>query len=247
MQFQPARTVRFTTQGDRYGWVRNTEGSGHLTLYIENGRIADRPGARLMTGLREIAAVHQGDLRITPNQNLIVAGVAGRDRETIERLARTHGLLPEGRSPIRLASIACVALPTCPQAMAEAERYFPSLLDRVEALAARHGIDERAIVMRMTGCPNGCARPFVAEVGLVGKGPGRYNLVLGGDGVGRRLARLYRKNLNEADMLTTLNACRAYLYAVAGACDRGHTSRKDAAGVILYCAEKATQDPSFTL
>ena len=104
--------------------------------------------------------------------------------------------------------------------MAEAERYFPSLLDRVEALAARHGIDERAIVMRMTGCPNGCARPFVAEVGLVGKGPGRYNLVLGGDGVGRRLARLYRKNLNEADMLTTLDGLFGRYAAEAQAGER---------------------------
>ena len=205
VRFESPRPVRFTTQGDRYGWVRNGDGRWHLTLYIENGRVADSDGARLMSGLRKIAEVHRGDFRITPNQNLIVAGVAESDKGLIDDLAHRHGLIPDIQSPTRLASIACVALPTCPQAMAEAERYFPALLNRVERLAARHGIDDRAIVMRMTGCPNGCARPYVAEIGLIGKGPGRYNLQLGGDGTGQRLNRLYRKNLNEAELLNTLN------------------------------------------
>ena len=205
VRFEPQRPVRFTSQGDRYGWVEDGEGRWHLTLYIENGRIADLPGASLMRGLSEIAMIHQGDFRITPNQNLIIAGVPQKQKSTIEQLARKHGLLPGDRSPSRLASIACVALPTCPQAMAEAERYFPDLLEKLEALAARHGIDRQAIVMRMTGCPNGCARPYVAEIGLVGKGPGRYNLQLGGDGAGLRLSRLYRKNLNEEALLSTLD------------------------------------------
>ncbi len=143
---------------------------------------------------------------MTPNQNLIVAGVEEAQKAGIEAIARQHGLLPEDRSPTRLASVACVALPTCPQAMAEAERYFPDLLGKVEALAEQHRIAEQAIVLRMTGCPNGCARPFVAEIGLVGKGPGRYNLLLGGDGAGLRLARLYRKNLNETELLAALDA-----------------------------------------
>jgi sulfite reductase (NADPH) hemoprotein beta-component len=205
VRFAPPRPVEFTSQGDRYGWVEDSESRWHLTLYIENGRVADNPDASLMSGLRAIAEIHQGDFRITPNQNLIIAGVAADQKESIERLARDHGLLPEDRSPTRLASIACVALPTCPQAMAEAERYFPDLLQQVEDLAARHGIERQAIVMRMTGCPNGCARPYVAEVGLIGKGPGRYNLQLGGDGTGLRLNRLYRKNLNESELLQTLD------------------------------------------
>lgn len=205
VRFEAPRPVRFTSQGDRYGWVRDGDGLWHLTLYIENGRIADGPGATLMSGLREIAEIHRGDYRITPNQNLIVADVPESQKGLIDILAHHHGLLSEERSPTRLASIACVALPTCPQAMAEAERYFPDLLERVEGLAARHGIDRQAIVMRMTGCPNGCARPYVAEVGLIGKGPGRYNLQLGGDGTGLRLNRLYRKNLNEKELLEILD------------------------------------------
>ncbi|MGD9164065.1 MAG: assimilatory sulfite reductase (NADPH) hemoprotein subunit [Chromatiales bacterium] len=205
VRFEAPWPVRFTSQGDRYGWIEDGEGRWHLTLYIENGRVADTTTARLMSGLRKIAEIHQGDFRITPNQNLIIAAVAADQKRAIERLAREHGLLSEGRSPTRLASIACVALPTCPQAMAEAERYFPDLLQKVEDLAARHGIDRQAVVMRMTGCPNGCARPYVAEIGLVGKGPGRYNLQLGGDGTGLRLNRLYRKNLNESELLQTLD------------------------------------------
>lgn len=205
VQFEPPRSVRFTTQGDRYGWVRNENGNWHLTLYIENGRVSDSDGSSMMTGLRKIAEIHQGDFRITPNQNLIVAGIADYDKELIDSLARQYGLIADTESPTRLASIACVALPTCPQAMAEAERYFPDLLKKVEHLATQHGIDDSAIVMRMTGCPNGCARPYVAEIGLIGKGPGRYNLQLGGDGTGQRLNRLFRKNLNESELLDTLD------------------------------------------
>lgn len=205
VRFKPSRRVLFTSQGDRYGWVEDGQGHWHLTLYVENGRVADTPDASLMSGLREIAGIHQGDFRITPSQNLIVAGVPEGQKATIEGIARGHDLLAEGRSPTRLASIACVALPTCPQAMAEAERFFPELLQTIEEIADRHRIDRQAIVMRMTGCPNGCARPYVAEIGLVGKGPGRYNLHLGGDGIGLRLNRLYRKNLNERELLRTLD------------------------------------------
>jgi sulfite reductase (NADPH) hemoprotein beta-component len=205
MRFEAPRQARFTSQGDRYGWIEDGEGRWHLTLFIENGRVVDTPDASLMSGLREIAEIHQGDFRVTPSQNLIVAAVASNHKEIIDGIARRHGLLADDRSPTRLASIACVALPTCPQAMAEAERYFPELLQRIEAMAQRHGIERQAIVMRMTGCPNGCARPYVAEIGLVGKGPGRYNLQLGGDGTGLRLNRLYRKNLNENELLQTLD------------------------------------------
>jgi sulfite reductase (NADPH) hemoprotein beta-component len=205
VRFEPPHTVQFTSQGDRYGWVADGSGRWHLTLYIENGRVVDTPEIRLMSGLREIAKIHQGDFRMTPSQNLIVAGVADDQKANIEAIARQHGLLTVHQSPIRLASIACVALPTCPQAMAEAERYFPQLLSRIEDIANRYGIDRQAIVIRMTGCPNGCARPYVAEIGLVGKGPGRYNLQLGGDGSGLRLNRLYRKNLNEGELLKALD------------------------------------------
>lgn len=202
--FETPRQVSFKGQGDRYGWVRGGDDEWHLNLYIENGRVADRPGAPLMTGLRKIAAQHRGDFRITPSQNLIIAGVPEAQKEEIEALAASHGLLRR-QSSIRLNSIACVALPTCPQAMAEAERCFPEFMTKIEQLAAAHGLDHLNTVVRMTGCPNGCARPFVAEVGLVGKGPGSYNLMLGGDGRGLRLNRLYRENLKQAEILDELD------------------------------------------
>jgi sulfite reductase (NADPH) hemoprotein beta-component len=200
-----ARPVRFADQGDRYGWVEGCDDRWHLTLYIESGRIGDSDGHGAMTGLREIARIHQGDFRITPNQNLIVAGVPSAGRAAIEQLAQEHGLLAEGQSPLRRNGLACVALPTCPLAMAEAERYLPDLLSKLERLAQDHGLDDQPLVVRMTGCPNGCARPYLAEVGLVGKAPGRYNLMLGGNGVGTRLTRLYRENLDEAGILAEMD------------------------------------------
>ena len=205
VSFQPAKPVTFTGHGDRYGWVSAGDDRWNLTLYIENGRVDDKPGAQLMTGLRELARLDPGEFRITPNQNLVVAGVAAARKREIETIARRYGLLKDQRTPTRLASLACVALPTCPQAMAEAERYFPALLAKVERLANAHGISEQAIVIRITGCPNGCARPFVAEIAFVGKGPGRYNLLLGGDGSGQRLARLYRKNIKEQALIDLLD------------------------------------------
>jgi sulfite reductase (NADPH) hemoprotein beta-component len=158
-----------------------------------------------MTGLREIARIHQGDFRITPNQNLIVARVPEARKAEIDALAREHGLLADGHSPLRLNGISCVALPTCPLAMAEAERYYPDFLAQLERLTLEHGVGDQEIVTRITGCPNGCARPYLAELALVGKGPGRYNLMLGGDGIGTRLNRLYRENLDEAAILAEID------------------------------------------
>jgi len=205
VQFKPAHAVEFSHQGDRYGWTQGNDQRWNLTLFIENGRIQDNQFSTLMTGLRAIAQIHQGDFRITPNQNLIIAGIAEDQKQSIQTLAEQHGLSHEAISRLRRNSLACVAFPTCPQAMAEAERYFPQLLERIEQLLAQHQLGDLDPVIRMTGCPNGCARPFVAEIGLVGKGPGRYNLLLGGDGRGQRLNRLYRENLNEAGILSTLD------------------------------------------
>ena len=201
--FEPPRKVAFDSQGDRYGWQQGEDGRWHLTLYIENGRVADTDKVQAISGLRAIAQIHDGDFRITPNQNLIVANVSAATKEQIDKLVREHGLSAEQRSGLRLASIACVALPTCPQAMAESERTLPAFLDRLEPLAEQYGVKQ--LVLRMTGCPNGCARPFAAEVGLVGKGPGRYNLLLGGDGRGLRLNRLYRENLTEDQIFAELS------------------------------------------
>ena len=203
--FDVPRPVTFTSQGDRYGWESGKDGKQHLTLFIENGRVSDTPDAQVMTGLREIAKVHKGDFRITANQNLIIANVPAEEKERIESLANNFDLLAEKRSVTRQKSISCVAFPTCPQAMAESERYFPAFISEIEQLEKKHGIEDQGAVVRMTGCPNGCARPFVAEIGLVGKAPGRYNLMLGGDGVGRRVNRVYRENLVESDILQTID------------------------------------------
>lgn len=205
VKFEPKREVVIGDRGDRYGWVEGIDGKWHLTLFIESGRIKDLPGQSLQTGLREIAKIHKGDFRMTSNQNMIIAGVAPEDKHIIEGLARKHGLLGQILTQTRGHSIACVALPTCPLAMAEAERYFPQFIDHIDALQAKHGISEQGIVVRMTGCPNGCARPFAAEIGLVGKGPGRYNLYLGASFEGTRLNKMHRENIPEAEILAELD------------------------------------------
>ncbi len=203
--FEPPREAELTDRGDRYGWTQGFDGKWHLTLFIECGRIKDTQGKRPQTGMREIAKIHKGDFRMTANQNLIVAGVDEADKAEVEAVARKHGLLGEALTASRGRSIACVALPTCPLAMAEAERYFPEFMDKVDALQQKHGIDERPVVVRMTGCPNGCARPFAAEIGLVGRAPGRYNLYLGGDFEGKRLNKLYRDNIDETAIFAELD------------------------------------------
>jgi sulfite reductase (NADPH) hemoprotein beta-component len=159
-----------------------------------------------MTGLREIAKVHKGKIRLTPNQNVIVAEVAPEDRQQIDALLAEHGLdESNGTSALRLNSMACVALPTCPLAMAEAERYLPDLVTKIEAILAEHGLEQKPITIRMTGCPNGCARPYVAEIALTGRAPGKYNLWLGGGFHGERLNRLYAENIGEERILTILS------------------------------------------
>lgn len=206
IQFQPARPVSFASNGDRFGWTQSIDGSWALTLRIPSGRIADRPGAPWRSGLRAIASVHTGTFRLTPNQNLMVAGISAAARPAIESLIRQHALsLHETASPVRLDALACVALPTCPLAMAEAERYLPALVSDIETRLRAHGLDGIPLGVRITGCPNGCARPYLAEIALVGKAPGRYNLHLGGDAAGQRLNRLYRENLDEAAIFAALD------------------------------------------
>lgn len=202
----PPREFRFTTQGDRFGWLQGHDGRWHLTLRIESGRVTDRPGAQFLTGLEKIAAVHQGDFRLTPNQNLIIANVPASECMTIDRLVADHGL---GKAlfstPVRRDALACVALPTCALAMAESERYLPDFVDKLEVLLARHALREMPLTLRITGCPNGCARPYLAEIALIGRAPGRYTLRLGADAVGSRLNVIYRDNIDEAAIVTALD------------------------------------------
>ncbi len=202
---EPARPYYFAHNGDRYGWVKGTNGRHHLTLFIQNGRIRDWDDYPLMTGLREIAKIHTGDFRLTPNQNLIIANVSSRKKRQIEELVQTYRLT-DGKpySALRRNSMACVALPTCGLAMAEAERYLPTLLERIESIMEEAGLREEEIVIRMSGCPNGCARPYLGEIGLTGKAPGKYNLYLGAGFAGDRLNKLYRENIGEEEILQAL-------------------------------------------
>ncbi|HEY8518572.1 MAG TPA: assimilatory sulfite reductase (NADPH) hemoprotein subunit [Gammaproteobacteria bacterium] len=203
---EPAVPVRFTHTGDRFGWVTGEDGREHLTLRIPGGRIRDDGERRFRTGLNAIAAVHEGDFRITPNQNLIVANVPPERRADIERLVAEHGLDAfTGVAPLERDAMSCVALPSCGLAMAESERYLPEIAAKVVALLEKHGLEDEEILLRVTGCPNGCARPYVAEIALVGKAPGRYNLFLGGGRTGERLNELVRQNLAEGEILAILD------------------------------------------
>src|SRR5919106_2425960 len=197
------RPFAFEHTGDRYGWVQDHEGDWHYTLFVQNGRVQDRPGRPMRTGLAEIAAVHQGDFRLTANQNLMIARVRPRQKRRIEKLLAQYGLDNEA-SGLRLNSMACVALPTCGLAVAESERYLPDLVSALEEVIFRAGLRDDDIVIRMTGCPNGCARPYLAEIGLVGRGPGKYNLYLGAAFDGTRLNKLYQKDVGHDEIVAAL-------------------------------------------
>ncbi len=205
-QFAPSRPYEFTERGDRFGWSQGIDGKHYLALFIENGRILDFPNKPIKTGLAEIAKVHTGEFRLTANQNLVVAGVEESQKQLIDDLARQYALLDDATSEQRKNSMACVALPTCPLAMAEAERFLPEFVTQVEGVLAKHGLDEKEnIILRVTGCPNGCGRAMLAEIGLVGKAPGRYNLHLGGNRNGTRVPKMYKENITEQQILQEID------------------------------------------
>lgn len=201
----PARPFSFDHNGDRFGWVEGNDGRSHLTLHIDGGRVIDRGEVRLLSGLREIAKIHGGDFRLTPNQNLVIANVPARQRARIDALVAEYGMGQYAHiTPLRRDALACVSLPTCSLAMAEAERYLPEFVGKVESLLQRHGLLSFPLNLRITGCPNGCARPWLAEVGMIGKAPGRYNLYLGGDAAGTRFNQLHQENIDEPTILAVL-------------------------------------------
>ncbi|TAM39350.1 MAG: NADPH-dependent assimilatory sulfite reductase hemoprotein subunit, partial [Rhodanobacter sp.] len=203
---EPAREFRFDHNGDRYGWVQGHAGRWHLTLQVEAGRLLDTDAHTWLSGMRELAGVHTGDIRLTCNQNLIIANVEADQRALIDGIVARHGM--DGyrkHSAIRQHAIACVALPTCGLAMAESERYLPQLLPKLEALLDRHGLIDTPILLRLSGCPNGCSRSYLGEIALVGRGPGRYDLRLGADFRGQRLNQVYRENVDETAILDALD------------------------------------------
>lgn len=204
-KFSETRPYHFTDRGDRIGWVEDKNGKWHLTLFIENGRFVDKENSPIKSGMLAIAKVHKGDFRITANQNMIIANVPVEEKETINQLVRKYGLVSDKTTLLRESSMACVSLPTCPLAMAEAERVLPDFINQVDSVMAKHGVANKEIVLRITGCPNGCGRAMLAEIGLVGKAVGRYNLHLGGNREGTRIPRLYKENIQMDEILTIID------------------------------------------
>lgn len=200
-----AKPYEFTTSGDQFGWEKAANGNWFSALFIEGGRVCDTEDYPMMTGLREIAKIHKGDFRLTGNQNLIIGNVAPNQKKKIEALLKKYGIAAaQDRSAIRKAAIACVALNTCALAMAESERYIPELMDRMDVVMKAAGLWDDPIVVRMSGCPNGCGRPYVGEIGFTGKAPGKYNLYLGAGFHGERLNKLYKENIGENEIIETL-------------------------------------------
>jgi sulfite reductase (NADPH) hemoprotein beta-component len=200
-----AKPYHFDNNGDRYGWVKGVKGKWHLTLFIEGGRVADFDDYKLKTGLKEIAKIHTGDFRLTANQNVIISDVSTQKKKQINELIEQYGLT-DGKhySALRRSSMACVSLPTCGLAMAEAERYLPTLINKIETIVEENGIRDKEITIRMTGCPNGCARHALGEIGFIGKAPGKYNMYLGAAHDGSRLSKMYRENIGEDEILKEL-------------------------------------------
>ncbi|KIW94155.1 sulfite reductase (NADPH) hemoprotein, beta-component [Cladophialophora bantiana CBS 173.52] len=199
--FETPRPYKFDSNIDTFGWLRDEKGMNHFTFFIENGRVEDTADFPMRTGLREIAKIHQGEFRLTGNQHLILSNVADEAKPAIVELMKKYKLDNTRFTGMRLSSSACVAFPTCGLAMAESERYLPTLISKLEGCLEENGLSQDSIVMRMTGCPNGCARPWVAEAAFVGKAYGAYNMYLGGGYHGQRLNKLYRSSIKEDEIL----------------------------------------------
>ncbi|KAI9848075.1 MAG: hypothetical protein M1837_001177 [Sclerophora amabilis] len=202
--FDHPRSFHFDSNIDTFGWQKDEHGSNHFTFFIENGRVEDTAEFPMKTGLRELAKMHKGEFRLTGNQHLILSNVSNADIATVKDLLAKYKLDNVRFSGLRLSSSACVAFPTCGLAMAESERYLPELITKLEDTLEQNGLGHDSIVMRMTGCPNGCARPWLAEVAFVGKAYGAYNMYLGGGYHGQRLNKLYRSSIQEEEILSIM-------------------------------------------
>jgi len=205
-ELETARPYHFTGSGDSFGWSQGEDGKEHLALFVEGGRVTNKNGVELKTALREIAAFHTGEFRLTGNQNLVIANIDPKHRQRVQQILESRGAWAQTQqqTALRLNSLACVALNTCSLAFAEAERYLPHLLDRLDAVIQANSLSDESILIRMTGCPNGCARPYLGEIGLVGRAIGRYNLYLGADHAGERMNKLYKEMLDEEGILAEL-------------------------------------------
>lgn len=202
IELEPARSYKFTSMGDLYGWNKAVDGTWFLGLYVQTGRVKDVPGFTQKTALRQVAEQFPHvEFRLSANQNVILANVPETDKAAITALLGSHGVKVENQaSVLHAASLACPALPTCGLALAESERYLPGMIDRIEKLCAETGLAGEEIIIRSTGCPNGCARPYMAEIAFVGKAPGRYQVWLGGNTAGTRLNRIWKDMMKETDI-----------------------------------------------
>lgn len=206
-KLQPARPFTFNDRVDYYGWYKNHAGLWYYTPFVENGRILDDEQVAMKSAFLEIAKTGKANFRFTGNQNIIISEVSADDKNLIDSILQRFGIIAhtDKASAIRKNSMACVSLPTCPLALAEAQRYMPSLITKIESLLEKNSLSDENIIIRMTGCPNGCARSYNAEIGFVGTATGKYNLHLGGDHEGLRLNKIYKENLDEEAILGELD------------------------------------------
>jgi sulfite reductase (NADPH) hemoprotein beta-component len=202
VKFAPAKPFKFTSMGDLYDWHKQTDGRWFLTLYVETGRVKDVEGHQLKTALRKVAENFPNTgFHLSTNQNVILTNIEQTDKAAINTLLAEHGVKTENQaSVLHAAALACPALPTCGLALAESERMLPGLIDRIEKLCGDLGLGGEEIIIRSTGCPNGCARPYMAEIAFVGKAPGRYQLWLGGNVSGTRLNHIWKDTVKDPDI-----------------------------------------------
>lgn len=207
-QLQEAKEYIFTERKDYYGWEQCDKGLWHYTVFVENGRVLDDENVAMKTALLEIAETGIPNFRFTANQNVILTNIKEADKKVINDILEKYNIIhhTNSASGLRKNAMACVALPTCPLALAEAQRYLPSLIDKIEPLLAKHQLQHEEIITRMTGCPNGCGRSAISEIGFIGTGAGKYNLQLAGDNEGYRLNKTYKESLNEEELLAELDS-----------------------------------------
>ncbi len=205
VKFEEAKDFKFETRNDYYGWFKDYKNLHHNLIFVENGRILDDKKSQLKTALLEITKANLADIRFTSNQNIIVSNIKEENKPKVVKILEKYQVSNDGVSNVRKNSMACVALNTCPLALAEGQRYLPSLIDKIESILEKHKIKDNPVSIRMTGCPNGCARPFMAEIGFVGKSLGKYNMYIGGSDIGERLNELYKEDLTEIEILENLD------------------------------------------
>ena len=204
-KIEPARPFEFTRQGDYLGWHQQHNGNWFLGLFVENGRIRDEEGYRLKTGLREVVGKFMPEVRLTAAQNLLLVDIKPENCDEITSMLAAHGVMASNPySRTRKASMACPALPTCGLALAESERFLPDFLSQVESLLQDLRLQDEELIIRMTGCPNGCARPYLAEIAFVGKAPNKYQIYFGGNEGSTRLNRLWKDSVKTEDLIPEL-------------------------------------------